>query len=54
VEYTKPELDAEWDYRYREMLGMMCGAKEPTTEQIDLAAKEADRVVARLKEANGK
>jgi hypothetical protein len=42
---TSDEIRAEWDYRYIERLGMMCGASEPTREQIAQAAVCADHVV---------
>ena len=35
-------LGEEWLYCYEERLGIMCGSKEPTTEQKTIARKIAD------------
>jgi hypothetical protein len=44
------DLEAEWKYRYTERLGIMCGDKEPTQEQKNIAIKEANEAVAKLRE----
>lgn len=46
---TAAEAKLEFDYRYAERLGHLCGASEPTREQIDLAFKEASEAVETLK-----
>lgn len=38
----------EWDYRYHERLGIMCGTDEPTPEQVAIAKLEADQAIAEL------
>ena len=43
------ELKQEWDYRYEERLGILCGDKEPTVEEIAIAGAEADKAVADLR-----
>jgi hypothetical protein len=35
------EQQAEFDYLVQERLGILCGASEPTREQLDLAEREA-------------
>ena len=45
---TDEQLSVEWTYRYTERLGILCGASEPTVEQIQLAAKEADDAVKKI------
>ena len=39
---TDAEWQAEWDYRYTERLGMICGAADPTPEQRAFAVKETN------------
>lgn len=48
---TPAELEKEWNYRYQERLGNLCGAGEPTTEQKALAFEEAQEAVEALKES---
>ncbi len=43
-----PLLQAEWTYRYQERLGILAGPGEPTDEQKQIAAKEADEAIKRL------
>lgn len=43
------ELLAEWNYRYQERLGILCGAGEPTQEQDRIAREEANAVYEALK-----
>lgn len=45
---TTIELQNEWDYRYTERIGIMCGTEEPTEEQKAIAKKEADEAVTIL------
>lgn len=39
---TDVEEREEWLYRYNERLGILCGDGEPTEEQKQIAAQEAD------------
>jgi len=39
----------EWDYRYQERLCILCGKERPTEEQEQMASKEADEAIERLK-----
>jgi hypothetical protein len=43
---TDEELKIEMDYRIQERLGILCGAAEPTPEQLKLATAEADQWLA--------
>ena len=38
-----------WGYRYQERLGSLCETKEPTPEQMALAAKEANEAILALR-----
>lgn len=40
--FTPEEIQNEWDYRFNERLGILCGLKKPTTEQLEIAMKEAE------------
>ena len=44
------ELQAEYDYRLQERLGMLCGDMVPTKEQIALAEREARKAVEDLQD----
>lgn len=46
---TSEELQSEWDYRYQERLGILCGSNEPTDEQRLIAKTEADRAAEELR-----
>ena len=37
------ELQAEWQYRLDERLGILCGSNTPTPEQMKIATDEADQ-----------
>lgn len=37
------EQQEEWDYRYQERLGMLCGADRPTLAQRETATTEANQ-----------
>ena len=54
LEHTPTEqdewLNREWKYRYMERIAILCGSGEPTVEQIQLAAKEADEAVEKLRQ----
>ena len=39
---TGPEIMREWDYRYAERIGILCGLNEPTAKDRDAARAEAD------------
>lgn len=39
---TDQEIQTEWEYRYDERLGILCGSDEPTKEQKLIAFQEAD------------
>jgi hypothetical protein len=39
---TESEIQAEWQYRYQERLGIMCEDREPTPEQKAIAYREAN------------
>ena len=47
---TEPELQAEWRHIYETRLGILCGAGEPTEEQLAIAQTEADKAVEELRE----
>lgn len=49
---TTPELEKEKYYRYEERLGILCGTAEPTSEQMEIARKEADATVTELSPSN--
>ena len=39
---TEQEIQAEWLNRRETRLGVLCGSGDPTTDQLEIAAKEAD------------
>lgn len=39
----KPADQQEWNYRYTERLGILCGVADPTENQRVIARMEADR-----------
>ena len=47
---TEQELNDEWQYRYQERLGILCGAAIPTPEQRTIARNEANEAISKLKE----
>lgn len=49
VKITEEELDIEHAYRVSERLGILCGAGEPTPEQLEIAEREADEAIERLR-----
>lgn len=40
----------EWQYRYDERIGILCGTNQPTPQQVDLAKREADEAIRKLNE----
>jgi hypothetical protein len=47
---TPEEINAEWNYRYQERLGILIdGNRQPTKEDHNLAWKEATEILAKLK-----
>lgn len=46
--WTLEELLAEWEYRYDERLGILCGAGKPEPWMERMAAREAQAVVDAL------
>ena len=42
---TEDELLAEWRYRYKERIAILCDGKEPTQTQDRMARDEADAAV---------
>ena len=40
---TTRELYVEWEYRHSERIGILCGAENPTPEQVEIAKQEADQ-----------
>ena len=42
LKLTGPEVMREWDYRYAERLGMLCGAQEPTPAQRRITREAAN------------
>jgi len=46
---TEQELAEEHGYRVTERLGIMCGDRNPTKAQVELAIKEADEACERLR-----
>lgn len=49
MKITEEELDIEHAYRVSERLGILCGAGEPTPEQLEIAEREADEAIERLR-----
>lgn len=45
---TESEQFAEWQYRYEERLGMLCGDSEPDATAKAIARAEADSAMAEL------
>ena len=45
---NKLQLDREHDYLMHERLGILCGDKAPTPEQLKIAKDEADKAIERL------
>lgn len=43
-------LEYEWQYRYTERLGLLCGTDSPTPDQKAIAIKEANEAVMKLAE----
>lgn len=50
---TEKESRREWEVAYQTALGRMCGAGEPTAEQIRVAKQEADEHVAACEDYEG-
>ena len=46
------EEQAEWDYRWHERLGILCGANMPTDEENRIAMEEADETIRQLRATN--
>lgn len=47
---TEQELQAEWDYRYQERLGILCQSNTPPApEQVEIATREADEAIRLLR-----
>lgn len=46
--WTLTELMAEWQYRYDERLGILCGSGEPTVAEEQMAEKDAHNAIAAL------
>jgi hypothetical protein len=46
---TEAQLKAEWEYRYAERLGILCGDRQETYQQHLLAKAEADAAIAELR-----
>ena len=42
----------EWNYRFDERLGILCGPLKPTEEQKQMARMEASAAIERLQDAN--
>jgi len=42
----------EWNYRFEERLGVLCGPMPPTEAQKRMARAEADEAIARMATAN--
>lgn len=38
----------EWEYRYAERLGILCGSKAPEPWMLEMAEKEADRAIEEI------
>jgi hypothetical protein len=45
---TPADLQTEREHEYQTRLGMMCGAGEPTREQMDQTARIADEHVSAI------
>jgi hypothetical protein len=44
-----PDEIAEFEYRYVERLGMLCGSKEPSDHEMQLAREEAEEAILNLR-----
>jgi hypothetical protein len=42
-----PEQLTEWKHVYETRLGILCGADEPTEQQVEIATTEADEALNR-------
>ena len=51
MKLTPAELKAELIYRYQERLGIICGDKKPTNEQITQANIESSEEIIKIKKA---
>lgn len=47
---TGEDFMREWDYRYAERLGHLCGAAEPSPAQKRLARQDADAAVKAVRD----
>ncbi len=46
--WSLSQLLEEWEYRYNERLGILCGSAQPEPWMEDMAKKEADAAIAEL------
>lgn len=49
MKMSQSELIEEFKYRYEERIAILCGTGEPTREQMDIAAKESDETIEKIK-----
>lgn len=47
------ELQAEWNYRFEERLGILCGPLAASGVQKEMVRQEANEAVRRLRETEG-
>jgi len=45
---TEADLKHEWEYRYRERLGMLCEDREPTPDERNMARRCANATILAL------
>ena len=50
MKWTEDELESEWNYRYSERIGIMCGDSEPDIDQQRIAKEEADAAIQKLRD----
>ena len=43
------EESFEWEYIYQERLGMLCEDREPSPEEVQMACKDANEAVKRMR-----
>jgi hypothetical protein len=47
--WTDADLDAEWKHLYETRIAILCGERDPTPAQIQIARLEADEAIREFK-----
>lgn len=48
--WNEKELQCEFNHIYETRIGILCGDKEPTADQMAIAISEADKACEKLKQ----